>query len=478
MREITQHYINGRFVASHGTETMEIVSPTDGTLIGCVTLGDEEDARHAIQAAKEAFKTYSKSSLEERGGYLQKIHDAILARADEHIAVRTLEYGGIARHNKFSIAGSAKVFLNIKKSLADMSFRQKLGEAELVSRPVGVAALITPWNSAIFMVCNKLAPALAAGCTVVVKPSELSVLQTRLLVECLDAAGLPPGVVNVVTGRGEVVGREISTHPDVAKVSFTGSTAVGKTIMRNAAETIKRLTLELGGKSAHIILDDADLDKAIPFALSAAFMNSGQACIAGSRLLVPEGRFEEVEAALLHAIGNWKAGDPSDDDTAVGPLVSKKQFERVQNYIRKGIEEGARVLVGGEGKPEGLEQGNFVKPTIFVNVTNDMTIAREEIFGPVLCVITYRTEDEAVGIANDSPYGLQGWISTADPDRGAAIAERIEAGVLMVNRVYDMLGEAGAPAGGFKQSGVGREFGTHGIDAYLEKQSIFCEGTA
>jgi acyl-CoA reductase-like NAD-dependent aldehyde dehydrogenase len=303
MREITQHYINGRFVESHGTETMEIVSPTDGTLIGRVTLGDEEDARRAIQAAKEALNTYSKSSLEERSGYLQRIHDAILARTDENIAIRTLEYGGVARHNKFSIAGS---------------------------------------------------------------------------------------------------------------------TAVGKTIMRNAAQTIKRLTLELGGKSAHIILDDADLEKAIPFALSAVFMNSGQACIAGSRLLVPERRFEEVKAALLHGIDNWKVGDPSDDDTIIGPLVSKKQFERVQGYIRKGIEEGAQVLVGGEGKPEGLEHGNFVKPTIFVNVTNDMTIAREEIFGPVLSVITYKTEDEAIRIANDSPYGLQGWISTADPDRTGA----------------------------------------------------------
>lgn len=473
MRALNEHYINGQFVASHGTETMQIVSPTDGRLIGQVTLADEEDTRRAIQAAKQAFKSYSLSSLAVRARYLQQIHDAILARADEHVAIRTLEYGGVARHNKFSIAGAAKVFLNLKQSLAQVPFRQTVGQAEVLLKPVGVAGLITPWNSAIFMVCNKLASALAAGCTVVIKPSELSALQTRLLVECLDAAGLPPGVVNLVIGRGDVVGHEIATHPDVAKVSFTGSTAVGKIIMRNAADTMKRLTLELGGKSAHIVLDDADLDKAIPFALSTIFMNNGQACIAGSRLLVPEHRLDAIKAALIQGMESWPVGDPSDDRTAIGPLVSEKQFDRVQGYIRQGIEEGADVLVGGAGKPAGLERGNFVKPTIFVNVTNQMTIAREEIFGPVLSVITYRTEDEAVDIANDSPYGLQGWISTSDPQRGAAVARRIDAGILMVNQLFDMLDEAGAPAGGFRQSGIGREFGTYGIDAYLEKQSVF-----
>lgn len=475
MKAVTQHYINGEFVESHGSETLDIIDPTNRTVIGRVTLGDKEDARRAIHAAKEAFWSYSMTSLEERGSYLQRIHDAILARADEHVAVRTEEYGGIAKHNAFSVAGSAKVFLNMKKSLAEVPFRKKLGEAEVLLRPVGVAGLITPWNSAIFMVCNKLAPALAAGCTVVIKPSELSALQTRLLVECIDAAGLPPGVINVVIGRGEVVGEEISTHPDVAKVSFTGSTAVGKAIMRNAAETMKRVTLELGGKSAHIILEDADLRQAIPFALDVGFRNNGQACIAGSRLLVPESRKDEIQAALLREVQRWKVGKPTEVDTQLGPLVSDKQYERVQAYIRKGIEEGAQILAGGTGKPEGLESGNFVKPTIFVNVTNDMTIAREEIFGPVLSVITYATEQEAIAIANDSVYGLQGWISTGDPEHGHAVANRIEAGMVMVNRAFDVLDEAGPPAGGFKQSGIGREMGVYGIEEYLEEQSIFSE---
>ncbi|CDG83390.1 aldehyde dehydrogenase family protein [Janthinobacterium agaricidamnosum] len=473
MKMVNEHYINGRFVASHGTEVMDIINPASGAVIGQVTLGDEEDARSAIRAAKSAFKTYAGSSLEQRGRYLQQLHDAIIARADEHIAIRTEEYGGVAQHSQFSIAGAAKVFLNMRKSLGEIVFSKRLGAAEVVLRPLGVAALITPWNSALFMVCNKLAPALAAGCTVVIKSSELSALQIRLLMECVDAAGLPPGVVNIVHGRGEVVGNELTLHPDVAKVSFTGSTAVGKRVMRNAADTMKRVTLELGGKSAHIILDDADLGLAIPFALACGFMNNGQACIAGSRILVPEHKLPAVKAALLEGMKKWIAGPPAQAATALGPLVSQRQFERVQHYIRKGIEDGAQVLVGGEGKPPGLEAGHFVKPTIFVNVSNDMRIAREEIFGPVLAVIGYRSEEEAIEIANDTPYGLQGWISTADPQRGRRIAGRIEAGMVMVNRVYDLLDDAGAPAGGFKQSGIGREFGVYGIGEYLEPQSIF-----
>ncbi|MGH8156759.1 MAG: aldehyde dehydrogenase family protein [Rhodanobacter sp.] len=473
MKSITQHYINGRFVDSHGTEVLDLVNPANKAIIGRVTLGDEEDARAAIRAAKTTFKPYSQSSLEERRHYLQKLHDAIAARADEHIAIRAQEYGGVSRHSRFSIDGAAKVFLNMKKSLDDVPFRKTLGQSVVTLKPIGVAALITPWNSALFMVCNKLAPALAAGCTVVIKPSELSALQTQLLMECIDAAGLAPGVINIVNGRGEVVGNEITTHADVAKVSFTGSTAVGKTIMRNAAETMKRVTLELGGKSAHIILDDADLEKAIPFALAAGFMNNGQVCIAGTRIIVPERKLEAVKEALRKAAAIWKVGDPAHQDTMIGPAVTEKQYSRVQSYIRQGIEEGAEILVGGEGHPEGLASGYFTKPTIFINVKNNMTIAREEIFGPVLSVISYASEAEAIAIANDSPYGLQGWISTSNSAHGKVVAEQIEAGVVMVNEVYDLFDEAGAPAGGFKQSGIGREFGTYGLQSYLETQTIF-----
>ena len=475
MKLITTQYINGKFIDSQGKETFDLINPANKQVIGRVTLGNEEDARAAVQAAREAFQTYSQSTLAERGRYLQQLHDAIAARAGEHIAVRTEEYGGVAGHSRASVAAAAKLFLNMKKSLREVPFHKKLGQAEVLLKPLGVAGLITPWNSAIFMICNKVAPALAAGCTVVIKPSELSALQTQLLVECFDAAGLPPGVINVVNGRGDVVGHELTTHPDIAKVSFTGSTAVGKSIMRNAAGTIKRVTLELGGKSAHIFLADADLAKAVPFALAAGFMNNGQACIAGTRVLVPEHRLAEVKAAFLKAVPAFKVGYPTDDTTVIGPMVSEKQYLRVQNYIRKGIEEGAEILIGGEGHPAGLESGYFVKPTIFVNVTNDMTIAREEIFGPVLAVITYKTEEEAIRIANDSIYGLQGWISTADEKHGQEIAGRIEAGIVMVNQLYDLYDDAGVPAGGFKQSGMGREFGVYGIEEYLQTQAVFAK---
>jgi aldehyde dehydrogenase (NAD+) len=357
--------------------------------------------------------------------------------------------------------------------LGDVRFDQQFGDVRVTLKPVGVAGLITPWNSDVLMISQKVASALAAGCTVVVKPSELSALQTQVLLECFDDAGVPPGVINVVNGLGQVAGNELSLHPDIAKISFTGSTAVGKTIMRNAAETMKRVTLELGGKSANVFLRDADLDQAIPFALSAGFMNSGQACVAGTRLLVPEERLEEVKAAVKAAVPGFKVGDPSDSDTLIGPMVTEKQYNRVQSYIRKGIEEGAELLVGGEGHPEGLENGYFVKPTVFSNVTNDMTIAQEEIFGPVLSIISYRTEAEAVEIANDSTYGLLAYVSTTDPVRGREIADQIEAGGVFVNQLFDFYDEYQAPIGGFKQSGFGREFGTYGIEEYLETHSVF-----
>lgn len=473
MKTITQHYINGRFVASVGQETMVITSPVTKKPVARLTLGNEQDTRDAIEAARKAFISFSKTSIAERAVYLQRLHDAILAREMEHIAARTLEYGGVPLHNQFSIQGTARLFLNMKKTLENYTFSKKLGAAQVVMKPVGVCALITPWNSAIFMVCNKLAPAIAAGCTSVIKASELSPLQIQLLAECIDVAGLPPGVVNIVHGRGDVVGAELTRHPHVSKISFTGSTATGRVIMRGAAETFKRLTLELGGKSPHIVLDDANPDDAARFALEAAFRNNGQACIAGSRLLVPEHMLEEMKQALLRALPEWKVGNPEEPEVRIGPAVNETQYRKVQDYIRQGIKEGAQLLAGGEGTPEGLEDGYFTRPTIFTNVTNQMTIARDEIFGPVLCVITWRTEEDAIQIANDTPYGLQGWVSTSDPEHGYRIAEQIEAGAVMVNKTFDMLDEAGIPAGGMKQSGFGREFGVYGLEAYLEPQALF-----
>jgi aldehyde dehydrogenase (NAD+) len=469
MKTITKHYINGDFVDSLGQETMDLINPSNGEIIGRVTLGNAEDARRAIRAAKTAFKSYSKSSLEERGRYLQQLHDAIQARTEEHTAIMVKEYGGIFQFATASAQRGAKAFLLAKENLSKVPFERDFGVSHVTMEPVGVAGLITPWNSNISSICTKVAAALAAGCTVVVKPSEFSALQTQLVMECFAKAGLPPGVINIVNGRGEIVGAELTKSPDVMKISFTGSTVVGKSIARDSVDLMKRVTLELGGKSAHIVLDDADLSKAIPFALMAAFMNNGQACIAGSRLLVPESRLEEVKAALKKTVSVLKVGNPADADTAIGPMVSEKQWNRVQSYIKKGIEEGAELLIGGLGRPEGLEAGYFTKPTVFVNVTNDMTIAKEEIFGPVLSVLTYKTDEEAIEIANASTYGLMGYVSSNSRERAKSVADRIEAGRVMINGFYD---EPNAPFGGMKQSGIGRELGIYGIASFTETKAV------
>jgi aldehyde dehydrogenase (NAD+) len=473
MRTVTTHYINGEFVPSHGQEVFDLVSPVDRTVIGQVTLGDEMDARAAIAAAKDAFKTYAKSTLEERGAILQRLHDAVAARTEDHIEAMAIEYGAGRLRSEATVGRAVQAFANVRDLLGRLPLEQTYGDVRVTRRPVGVAALITPWNSDLLMMSHKIAPALAAGCTVVIKPSELSALQTQVLLECIDAADVPAGVINVVNGRGEVVGEELSTNPDIAKVSFTGSTAVGRRIMKNAADTMKRVTLELGGKSATVFLEDADLSASIPFALTAGFMNSGQACVAGTRLVVPESRLDEIKKALLDAVPAFKVGDPAEPGVAIGPMVTEKQYHRVQGYIRKGIEEGAEVLMGGEGQPKGLEDGYFVKPTVFVGVTSDMTIAQEEIFGPVLAVLSYTTEEEAIEIANDSTYGLAAYVTTTDAEHGKEIAGELEAGGVMVNGLFDYYDYPDAPIGGFKMSGFGREFGIEGIEEYLETQSVF-----
>jgi aldehyde dehydrogenase (NAD+) len=350
-----------------------------------------------------------------------------------------------------------------------LPWTQSWGKTTVTLEPVGVAGLITAWNANALFICLKLASAVGAGCTVVLKPSELSSLQTQVMLECLDAAKLPQGVCNVVIGRGDVVGAELVRNPDVDKISFTGSVGVGEGIMRDGAATMKRVTLELGGKSPTILLDDAALDQAIPAALLMAFLNSGQACAAGTRLLVPRSRLDDIKRRIRDAMRAFTVGDPADPRTAIGPMVSQKQYDRVQSYIRKGIEEGAEVLAGGEGHPEGFEAGYFVKPTVFVNVKNDMTIAQEEIFGPVLCVIAYDSEEEAIRIANDSKYGLHAGVLGADLQRARRVASQIRAGRVVINGMTD---DPQAPWGGFKYSGVGREYGRYGIEAFLETRAI------
>jgi aldehyde dehydrogenase (NAD+) len=469
IKTLTTHYIDGAFVESHGREVMDIISPTSGKLIGRVTLGDEEDTRRAIAAAKGAFASFGRSTKEERATILRRLHEAASARLDDLTAAMVEEYGGVVQFARPIVETGVNAFLASEKALRELPLTSSWGKTTVTLEPVGVAGLITAWNANALFICLKLASAVAAGCTVVIKPSELSSLQTRVLFEALHEANLPNGLLNVVTGLGNVVGAELVRNPDVAKISFTGSVAVGETIMRDGAKTMKRVTLELGGKSPTILLDDAALDQAIPSALVMAFLNSGQACAAGTRLLVPKSRLDAVKRGIRDAMGAFAVGDPADPKTAVGPMVSQKQYERVQSYIRKGIEEGAEVLVGGEGHPEGFEAGYFVKPTVFVNVKNDMTIAQEEIFGPVLCVIAYDSEDEAIRIANDSKYGLHAAVLGTDLQRARRVASQIRAGRVVINNMTD---DPQAPWGGFKYSGVGREYGRYGIDAFLETRAI------
>jgi len=469
IKTLTTHYIDGAFVESHGQEVMDVIKPTNGQVIARVALGDEEDTRLAIAAAKRALASFGRTSKEERLRYLRQLHKAVSDHVDDLTAVMIEEYGGVARFARLIVESGVNAFAAAEKGLQELPLTQSWGKTMVTLEPVGVAGLITAWNANALFICLKLASAVAAGCTVVLKPSEMSALQTRAMVDAVNEAALPKGVFNVVTGLGTVVGAEMVRNPDVAKISFTGSVAVGQQIMRDGAATMKRVTLELGGKSPTVLLDDAALDKAIPSALILAFMNSGQACAAGTRLLVPKSRLEEVKRAIRDEMRNYTVGDPSDPKTMVGPMVSQKQYDRVEAYIRKGIEEGAEVLVGGEGHPKGLEGGYFVKPTVFVNVKNDMTIAQDEIFGPVLSVIAYDSEDEAIRIANDSNYGLHSAVLGTDLQRARRVASQLRAGRVVINNMTD---DPDAPWGGFKFSGVGREYGRYGIEAFLEPKAI------
>ncbi|WP_371884987.1 aldehyde dehydrogenase family protein [Caballeronia sp. S22] len=469
MHYIDQIFVDGAFVTPHGSELFDLYDPSTEQVIGRVRLADAEDARHAIAAAKRAFPAFSRTDKRERIDMLKRMHAAVVAKEDELFEAIVAEYGAPVSRGRWMAQHAGNVLLEAAKVLETFSFVREAGTAKVVMQPLGVAGLITPWNSDAGFICGKLAAALAAGCTAVIKPSEMSAMQTRVVTEALHEAGLPAGVFNIVTGRGETVGAEISAHPDIAKLSFTGSTAVGKTILRTAADTLKRVTLELGGKSPMIVLDDANFDAAVPLALDAGFMNSGQACIAGTRILVPRARLAEFEDRIVNAVGKIRSGDPRDPQTSIGPMVSRKQWERVQRYIRIGIDEGARLIAGGEGRPDNVDAGWFVRPTIFSDVKNDMTIAREEIFGPVLSIIAYGDTEDAIAIANDTPYGLQAYVASSDAARANAVAERIEAGRVLVNTLAH---EPAAPFGGFKQSGIGREYGTFGIEAFLEPKAL------
>lgn len=468
MHYLDKIYINGEFVTPDGDEYFELYNPAMEEVIGKVRLANDVDAQRAISAAKAAFGKWSKTSKAERITVLQRMYSSVAAREEELLEAIITEYGAPQSRSRWMAKYPADVIAQAIEALENFEFIEQAGEAQIIMTPVGVAGLITPWNSDAGFICNKLATAMAAGCTAVIKPSEMSAIQTQIVMEALHEAQVPAGVFNIITGRGEVVGDVINHHPDIAKISFTGSTAVGKHIVERGAQSLKRITLELGGKSPTLILEDADLTQAIPLALQAGFINSGQACIAGTRILVPHSRLEEFRQLITVAVNKIQSGNPRDPDTEIGPMVSNRQWKRVQDYIRLGLSEGAILLAGGEGRPEGYTQGWYVKPTIFLG-NNQMRIAQEEIFGPVLMVIPYENEADAIAIANDTAYGLSALVLSGDRARGVEVARHIDAGRVLVNTLAH---EPKAPFGGFKQSGLGREMGKWGIQAYLEPKTL------
>jgi aldehyde dehydrogenase (NAD+) len=469
MRKIERVYIGGKLAVPHGTEFFDLFNPSEEEVIGQVRLADEEDCRAAIAAAKTAQAPLSRTSKAERVDMLGRLRAEIERRQQDIVQTSMAEYGAPLKRAETAARHAAQCLADAARTLESYDFEQKAGIADVFMRPVGVAGLITPWNSNAGFICSKVASALAAGCASIVKPSEMSAFQTDVVIEAFHAAGLPPGVVNIVTGYGETVGALLASHPDVAKISFTGSTAVGKQLLRAGAETCKRVTLELGGKSPTIILDDADLEKTIPMAIAAGFMNSGQACLAGTRILVPRSLQAAAETLIRRAVELVRVGPPSDPDAVIGPMVSQKQWKRVQRYIRIGVAAGARLITGGEGRSQHLRRGWFVRPTVFSDVRNDMKIAQDEIFGPVLSILPYGDEEEAISIANNTPYGLQGYVFSADVQRALRVAARMEVGGVRVNTLAH---EPLAPFGGVKQSGIGRENGVYGLEAFLEPKSV------
>jgi len=463
-------YIGGAWVPSTGKGTLEVIDSNTEEVIGTIPEGTVEDVDRAVTAAADAFTEWSTTSAEERSKLLARAAEGLGARTDEIAQMIAREVGmPLSLAGMIQVGLPTGVFADSAKEIADFKWEEEVGNSLVVREPVGVVGAITPWNFPLYQIALKVAPALAAGCTVVLKPSEVAPLNAFALADVLHDIGLPPGVFNLVTGTGPVVGEAIASHPKVDMVSFTGSTRAGKRVMQLASETVKRVALELGGKSANIILDDADLDAAIPGGLFACYMNSGQTCSALTRMLVPRSRLADIEARAKAAAEEYTPGSAFEPSTRLGPLVSSVQRDRVRGYIQKGLDEGAKLVTGGAETPEGLDKGYFVRPTVFSNVTRDMTIAREEIFGPVLSIMPYDTEEEAIEIANDTVYGLAGGVWGGDKAHAEQVARQMRTGQVDVNGgSFNPV----APFGGYKQSGIGRERGKFGFEEFLEVKSL------
>jgi aldehyde dehydrogenase (NAD+) len=461
-------YIDGQWVEPAGTDFIEVENPATEEIIGKVPAGTPADVDRAVAAARAAFDGWAETPVEERVKYLTRLQEALAARMDEVARTISAEMGSPLKFAQMVQAGLPLADIATAASGAsEIRWTEQIGNSQVVLEPVGVVGAITPWNYPLHQVTAKIGGALAAGCTVVLKPSEVSPLSAYLLFEAIHEIGLPAGVVNLVTGYGPVVGEAIASHPEVDMVSFTGSTRAGTRVAELGAATVKKIALELGGKSANVILPDADLEKAVKVGLANCFINSGQTCTAWTRMLVHESQYDEAVKIAAEGAAGYTTGDPNDDATRLGPLVSGTQRERVVGYIEKGIAEGARLVVGGAERPH--EKGHFVSATVFADVTNDMTIAQEEIFGPVLSIIKYSDEEEALRIANDSDYGLAGAVWAGDQDRAIAFAKKMKTGQVDVNGgSFNPV----APFGGYKKSGIGRELGRYGIEEFLQPKSM------
>ena len=470
MRENRQFYINGEWVDPVSPNSFDVINPATEEVCGHISMGSEADVDKAVSAAKAAFQTFSRTSTQERIELLESciavykkyyldIADAI---REEMGAPHTLATTAQAYTGQGHLEEALRV-------LRAFEFEEDLGEHRIFKEPIGVCGLITPWNWPINQISCKVAPALAVGCTMVLKPSEVAPLSAYLFAQVMHEAGVPAGVFNMVNGDGPVVGTALSKHPDVSMMSFTGSTRAGSLVAQNAAPTVKRVTQELGGKSPNIILDDADLETAVAGGVRHMYTNTGQSCNAPSRMLVPAAKLAEAEAIAARVTESVVVGDPTAETTTMGPVVSEVQFNKIQGLIEQGIKEGAKVVIGGLGRPEGLDKGYFIRPTIFSQANNEMTVAREEIFGPVLTMIPYDTEEEAIRIANDTPYGLAGYVQSGDLDHAREVASRIRAGNVHINGAS---GGFNVPFGGFKQSGNGREWGSHGFTDFLEIKAV------
>ncbi len=468
--ELRRHWVDGRWVDPIEPSDHPVVNPATEETVGLLALGGPKDVDRAVAAARRAFPAFSALSPDDRRVLLERVLGAYKARlADLGAAISTEMGAPIGLATKAQAGAGAGHLAAMIEVLRRFRFEEQAGTTRVVLEPIGACGLVTPWNWPMNQVAAKVVPALAAGCTVVLKPSELSPLSAALFAQILHDAGVPPGVVNLVHGLGPVVGAALAAHPDLDMVSFTGSTRAGVEVARAAAPSVKRVHQELGGKSPNVLLDDADFPRAVKIGVQHAFQNSGQSCNAPTRMLVPEGRLAEVEAIAKGVAEGFVVGDPRSERTTMGPVVSKAQWDRVQGYVEKGIAEGAKLVTGGPGRPPGIERGWFVRPTIFSGVRNDMAIAREEIFGPVLCVLPYRDEEDAIRIANDTPYGLAAYVWSGDVARAARVAGRIRAGAITLNGAPP---DFGAPFGGFKQSGNGREWGGHGLREFLEVKAI------